>query len=67
MPVAPLKQNASPGQLAVSLIGRTVADNKPPGIAHSASIKNGNARFFTVRNPPPIRSGGIGKKLDITA
>lgn len=66
MPVAPLQQNASSGQMAVNLIGRTVADNKAPGIAHSASLMNGNKRFFSVRNPPPARSGGIGQKLDVT-
>lgn len=67
MTVSTLRQNANPGQIAVNLIGRTVADSKPAGIAHSASIMDGNPQFFTVRNPPPPHTGGIGRNLDITA
>ncbi len=67
MALAPLQQNRSSGQVAVDLIGQTVRDNKAPGIAHSATLMGGNSPVFSVRNPPPIRSGGIGAKLDITA
>lgn len=67
MALAALQQNANAGQVAVNLIGRTVANNKGPGIAESASIMNGNSRVFTLRNPPPVHSGGIGLKLDVVA
>lgn len=67
MSIAPLKQNPTPGQIAVRLIGRTVGDNKPPGVAHSATIMNAVPRPFSVGTPPPIRSSGIGRNLDVTA
>ena len=53
MAIAPLRQNPNPEQIAVNLIGRTVADNKAPGIAESASVMNATPKFVLGRNPAP--------------
>ncbi len=53
MAIAPLRQNPNPEQIAVNLIGRTVADNKAPGIAESASVMNATPKFFSAGTPPP--------------
>ena len=67
MAIAPLRQNPNPEQIAVNLIGRTVADNKAPGIAESASVMNGTPKFFSARTPPPVMSSGLGHNLDVRA
>ena len=67
MPMVPVRQNPNPGQVAVQLIGRMVADNKAPGIAHSATIMHNGPKAFSVSAPPSISSSGVGSKLDVTA
>ncbi len=67
MAIAPLKQNPNPEQIAVNLIGRTVAQNKGPGIDESASVMNATPKFFSARTPPPVMSSGLGQNLDVRA
>lgn len=67
MPISPVKQNPNPGQVAVQLIGRMVADNKAPGIANSASVMHATSKPFSVSKPPSISSSGVGANLDVRA
>ncbi len=67
MPITPVKQNPNPGQVAVQLIGRMVADNKAPGIAHSATVMHSGPHAFSASTPPSISSRGVGGNLDVMA
>ena len=66
MAITPIRQNPTPEQNALTLVGETVKANKGPGIDESASVMNA-PRAFSVSAPPSTQATGLGRNLDVRA